>query len=176
MRKLPGTTRETRQRNHGSEQHIAQAVSEYEVHATAQQQKTGKTPEGRSATFIVQGLGLFFPLFFFLIFMFWNIFSFVLWFLYIYIYIYCFFFIFLFCFDFFIFSFIFFYLHFFSCFLVFFFCLRFFSSFGSLNSGRSKVTRVTVGRDIHRSCRVCKVNLATLKVATKNMLLGTRVI
>ena len=67
MRKLPGTTRETRQRNHGSEQHIASAASEYEVHATAQEQKTSKTPEGRSATFMVQGLGLFF-LFFFLIF------------------------------------------------------------------------------------------------------------
>ena len=32
-------------------------------------------------------------------------------------------------------------------------------------SGRSKVTRVTVGRDRNQSFRVCKVNLATLKVA-----------
>ena len=36
-----------------------------------------------------------------------------------------------------------------------------------LHSGRSKVTRVTVGRDTHLSFRVCEVNLATLKVATK---------
>ena len=37
-----------------------------------------------------------------------------------------------------------------------------------LHSGRSRVTRVTVGRDIdqtNQSFRVCKVNLATLKVA-----------
>ena len=36
------------------------------------------------------------------------------------------------------------------------------------DSGKSKVTRVTVGRDTtNQSFRVCKVNLATRKVATK---------
>ena len=48
------------------------------------------------------------------------------------------------------------------------FCVFFFKS---LYSGRSKVTRGTVGRDIHQptnqSFRVCKVNLATLRVAMK---------
>ena len=47
----------------------------------------------------------------------------------------------------------------------------------SLLSGRSKVTRVTVGRDIHQptnqSFRVCKVNLGTLKVAKKMALQST---
>ena len=55
-------------------------------------------------------------------------------------------------------------------FFLFFFCLRFFSfpSFkGYLHSGRSMVARVTVGRDTNQSFRVCKVNLATLKVATR---------
>ena len=48
---------------------------------------------------------------------------------------------------------------------VFFFVFLCFQSF--LHSGRSKVTRVTVGRDTTiQSFRVCKVNLATLKVAT----------
>ena len=66
--------------------------------------KTRKTPEGRSATFRVHGLGLFF----------------------------------------------------------FFFC----NFKGSLHSSRSKVTRVTVGRD--PSFRVCNVNLATRMIATKD--------
>ena len=62
--------------------------------------------------------------------------------------------------------FFFFELRFFS-FSLFFFCLRFFSFFeGSLHSGRSKVTRATVGRDTNQSFRVCNVHLATLKVAT----------
>ena len=44
----------------------------------------------------------------------------------------------------------------------------FFSFFqGSFHSGRSKVARVTVGRDVDQSFRVCKVNLATLEVALK---------
>ena len=46
---------------------------------------------------------------------------------------------------------------FFLCFIFFCFCQ------GYLHSGRSEVTRVTVGRD--KVFRVCKVNLATLKVA-----------
>ena len=65
------------------------------------------------------------------------------------------------------------YLRFFSfSFFLFVFCLRFFSfsSFlffqGCLHSGRSKVTRV-VGRDTIQSFRVCKVTLATQKIATK---------
>ena len=49
----------------------------------------------------------------------------------------------------------------FFCF--FFFFLFFF--FNSLHSGRSKVTRGTVGRDVHQSFGVCKVNLATPNVA-----------
>ena len=51
-----------------------------------------------------------------------------------------------------------------------FFCLRFFSfSFqkGCLHSGRSEITRVTVGRYIHQSLGACGVNLATLKVAIR---------
>ena len=55
-----------------------------------------------------------------------------------------------------------FYLRFFS---LFFFLLAFLFIFFSLHSGRSKVTRVTVGRDVDKSSRVCKVNLSTLKVA-----------
>ena len=49
----------------------------------------------------------------------------------------------------------------FSCF--FFACVPFFD--GYLHSGRSKVTPATVGRDTNQSFRVCKVDLATLKVA-----------
>ena len=109
--------------------------------------QTSKTPEGRSATCRVQGLF----------------------------------------FSFFIFSFVFICFPFFYFFLMFcFFCLTFFSIFcfvfifpifscvsfhflfsfllRSLHSGRSKETRVTVGRDIHQSFRVCKVDIATLKV------------
>ena len=53
-------------------------------------------------------------------------------------------------------------------FLSFFFCLRFFSFCkSSSRSGRSKVTRVTVGHDTDQSVRVCKDDLATLKVAMK---------
>ena len=59
--------------------------------------------------------------------------------------------------------------------LLFFFFFFFFFIFpfffkkkkGSSHSGRSKVTRVTVGRDTDQSFRFCKVNLATLKVAMK---------
>ena len=41
---------------------------------------------------------------------------------------------------------------------------------GSLQAGKSKVTRVTVCRDTDQSFRVCHVNLATPKVAmTPNM-------
>ena len=47
-----------------------------------------------------------------------------------------------------------------------FFSFSFFFFQGSSHSGKSKVTRVTVGRDTKQSFRVCKVNLATLKVAT----------
>ena len=36
---------------------------------------------------------------------------------------------------------------------------------GSLHSGRSQVTSITVGRDTNKSFRVCKVDLATLQVA-----------
>ena len=43
--------------------------------------------------------------------------------------------------------------------------LRFFTFEGSVHSGRSKVTRIMVGRDTNQSFRVCKVNLATLNVA-----------
>ena len=53
----------------------------------------------------------------------------------------------------------------------FFFLLAFlFNSFCKVPYIRAgqKVTRVTVGRDIHPSFRVCKVNLATLKVAIKD--------
>ena len=51
-------------------------------------------------------------------------------------------------------------------------CVSFhFLFLSSLHSGRSKVARGTVGRDIHQptnqNFRVCKVNLATLKVAMK---------
>ena len=57
-------------------------------------------------------------------------------------------------------------------FLFFVFCLRFFSFFdifkGDLHSGRSKVTRVTVGRDTNQSFRVCIVNLATPEVVKKS--------
>ena len=65
----------------------------------------------------------------------------------------------------------------FPCFLAFLFISLFFLFFidcvsfhflfcsGSLHSGRSKVARVTVGRDILPSFRVCKVGLTTLKVA-----------
>ena len=60
----------------------------------------------------------------------------------------------------------FFFLRSFSCFFLFYFLLAFLFIFdGSLHSGRSKVTRVTVGRDTNQSLRVCKLNLATLKVA-----------
>ena len=58
----------------------------------------------------------------------------------------------------------------FTCvsFLFLFFCLRFlFKRY--LHSGMSKVTRATVGRDTNKSFRVCEVNLATLKVATKTL-------
>ena len=54
-----------------------------------------------------------------------------------------------------------------------FFLAPLFIFLGNLHSGRSKVTRGTVGRDIHQpanqSFRVCKVNLATLNVAIKNV-------
>ena len=42
------------------------------------------------------------------------------------------------------------------------FLFIFFSFFNSLHSGRSKVTRVTVGRDVHQIFYVCKVNLAKM--------------
>ena len=62
----------------------------------------------------------------------------------------------------------FFYLRFFSFFilllLAFLFIFCFFLK-GYLHSGRSKVTRVVVGRDTNQSYRFCKVNLAALKVA-----------
>ena len=49
--------------------------------------------------------------------------------------------------------------------------MRFFSFFqGSLHSGRSKVTRVTVGRDTDQRFRACKVNLATPKRRKKSKL------
>ena len=53
--------------------------------------------------------------------------------------------------------------------LFFFSCVSFpffFKKKRSLHSGRSKITRVTVGRD-HQCFRVCKVNLVALKVAIK---------
>ena len=50
-------------------------------------------------------------------------------------------------------------------------CFFFFVFWGSLHSGRSKVTRVTVGRAVHQCFRVCKDNLATLKVALKNIII-----
>ena len=43
---------------------------------------------------------------------------------------------------------------------------HFLNFFSSLHLGRSTVTRGTVGRDTCQSFRVCKVDLATLKVAT----------
>ena len=48
---------------------------------------------------------------------------------------------------------------------LFFVCFFDFLFQGSLHSGRSEVTRVTVGRDTDQSFRVCKVDLSTLKVA-----------
>ena len=134
---------------------------------------TSKTPEGRSATFRVQG-SVFDVSCFFLVFFFFFHFSFFFFFLRK-----SFSFIFVFFFDFVIFSLFFFhfprFLHAFL-FIFFFlvFCVRFYSFFqffflGSLHSGRSKVTRVTVGRDTNQSIRVCKVNLATMKVATNSL-------
>ena len=46
-------------------------------------------------------------------------------------------------------------------------CFDFFCE-GSLRSGRSKATCVTVGRDTDQSFRVRKINLSTLKVAITN--------
>ena len=58
------------------------------------------------------------------------------------------------------------------------FYLRFFSIFkkGYLHSGRSKVTRVTVGRDIHQSSRVCKGNLATPEGRNRRLDLNTKML
>ena len=68
---------------------------------------------------------------------------------------------FFFCFRFFPFSFCLFFV--FACVLFFFF--SFFFLF--LREGRAASPRVTVGRDTNQSVRGCKVNLATLRVATK---------
>ena len=79
-----------------------------------------------------------------------------------------------------VFSFVFFFFFIFPVFLILaFLFIFFFSSFhfclvflkDSLHSGKSKVTRVTVGRDTNQptnqSSRVCKVDLPTLKVAIR---------
>ena len=145
---------------------------------------TSETPEGRSATFGLQGSVFFF--FFFLSFLTSIAARFLVTFLQtkksffepsrevplaglslslslFYFFIFCFasfFTIFSYFFHFFIFH--------FPLYLSFLFIYFFFLK-GSLNSGRSKVTRVAVGPDIHQptnhSFRVCKVNPATLKVA-----------
>ena len=70
--------------------------------------------------------------------------------------IFCFFDVFVFC-VFFVFFFVSF--HFYFSFLLAFLFIFLFR--GSSHSGRSMVTRVTVGRDIHQSFRVCKVNCST---------------
>ena len=44
-----------------------------------------------------------------------------------------------------------------------------------MHSGRSKATRVTVGRDTNQSFRVCEANLATLKVAIIRIIVSVSV-